>query len=117
MGRIIFPCGAEYQQKEKPVEAKIRKSDGAFRLLITDTDGGVTTPKIPGDPPSSPPCYACRKRGGGKTIRCFPSDEVAMAQQQKEGKQFHTGEIAWRFVTICYGRWEEEKAALKRKGK
>jgi len=103
-GRVVLACGAVIAPAERPTNCHLRP-DGAARLVVYDSDGGLTRPRTPDKLASCLFGCPCKRKAGRKHDRCFPSDEAAFAKAQAEGGRMGV-EIPWRHIVLCHGRWE-----------
>lgn len=99
--RLVFACGASYEGVEEMPKFEHRRKDGAGRLAVYDSDGGIQRPQLAGD--DAPCMLGCpaKRKSGRKYFRCFPSDEQKFKGQRDAGGRMGV-EIPWRHVVTCY---------------
>jgi hypothetical protein len=101
---LKFECGARLPAKgylREPYtphaikEGSKQRKDGRVRLVVYDSECGLTRPMMPdGDP--APCLYQCpaKRKSGRQRQRCFPSDDTKQTGKYCDWK--------WRWIVTCY---------------
>jgi len=106
---LRFDCGAALpRNREMTPECEkdlsgvchIRKRDGAYRLIVFDTESPTESGRPALADGTTARCFAqCpanKTKAGRKVDRCFPSDDKLIGKQ-------------WRWVVTCHGKLTDER--------
>lgn len=107
-GTMTFSCGGTIAGCEDPTHVSSHVKNGRCRLVVFDTEGGLTRPWLNG---TEAPCLfecPCKLAGGRKAWKGYPSDEKDTERRMDAGERMGVGGISWRRWVTCYGKWEQK---------